>query len=156
MNREILFRGKRVDNGEWINGFFGIKGKDTEYERIYIMIDTLDVNHDFTYFYLTDIEVVPETIGQFTGLFDKNGKRIFEGDILRFPATSQYEETTYNAFEVFFHDNDCCDKHIGWQCNRMHPQGNSAGGSEYWNMIPKHTKQLIVIGNIHDNPDLLK
>lgn len=60
------------------------------------------------------------------------------------------------SFEVFFHDNDCCERHIGWQMNRIHFQGNICGTGRDPQFKPSTTAQMVVIGNIHDNPELLK
>lgn len=71
--REILFRGKRVDNGEWIEGFFAKSG-----DKTFILIDS-----DIAFGYVTMKEVLSETIGQYTGLTDKNSKRFLRGILRR-------------------------------------------------------------------------
>lgn len=133
--REILFRGKRLDNGEWVYGFI-VKMFGT-----YHIIDKDDEN--------TAYEVIPETIGQYTGLKDKNGKRIFEGDILSIPFEedrSPYEENSiyYEKGEVYFDT-----ERYGWYV-RFREYNEEISLWEYDNT------DIEVISNIYDNPELLK
>jgi uncharacterized phage protein (TIGR01671 family) len=85
-----------------------------------------------------------EGIMQFTGLLDKNGKEIYEGDLLG--LTQELGQADRVFFEVFYHDGkgafDCC---------RTHYQGNRCGGY----IPPLNSDHLEVIGNIYENPDLL-
>ena len=129
--REYLFRGKRVDNGEWVesNCFYQCNGKVKLWD---------EPNRDGY------VEVEKETLGLFTGLTDKNGTKIFEGDICRFREWSKGEM--------------CWVGKVHWE----HQQFMITGGPNkecetvfelcMSRFIPENIE---VIGNIHDNPELL-
>lgn len=134
--REIICRGKRADNGEWVEGYYGCKGKNCEgYEEHCIMVSTLtNLEVSCVYpFYFTDYPVIPETVGQYTGLKDENGKKIFEGDIVS-TGTAVHKIRFVNGAFVCSH-----------RCSGFPMYGMVGTDLEYE-----------VIGNIHDNPELLK
>ena len=102
--------------------------------------------------YKQKMTVVEEsTVGQFTGLVDRNGKRIFEGDIF----TSDYFDDTYN-FEVVFSDGAFCGKHKSTGIYMLGFTNYDDNGEDlgYW-CEEDYTSHIQIIGNIHDNPELL-
>ena len=124
--REVLFRGKRTDCGEWVEG-----------DLLHYESGEMAICKGFSkYGYeATEIigryKVIPKTIGQFTGLTDKNGKRIFEGDIVRYEDDIGY--VIYNGDDARF----------------LVDSPNMYISMDYSN-------EFEVIGNIHDNPELLQ
>lgn len=126
--REILFRGKRVDNGEWVYGYF-VK---MLWELIIIPLE--DEN--------TVYPVVPETVGQYTGLTDKNGKKIFEGDIVELTYYTLPEERKVMA-EVAYEEESAAFVLYSF-------------GTENKGICGEICNTNKVIGNIYDNPEMLE
>lgn len=141
MKREILFRGKRIDNGEWDYGYF-VKYKPyaSEDKIVYGIVPT----------YVSELylfEVDPETVGQYTGLYDKNDLKIFEGDIVKLHnELGEYPlPVIYRAGSFWLYDKTII--------NGDYPDDENAGLDLLGSYI---TDVLEVIGNIHDNPELLE
>ncbi|MBR6617951.1 MAG: hypothetical protein IKL00_08810 [Oscillospiraceae bacterium] len=131
--REILFRGKRKDNGEWVEGYYVCVGGKYHY----ILTGQIDLMSGYPRFIYC--EVIPETVGQYTGLTDKNGKKIFEGDIVRFRTqTSVFKP----SFLVMWHEETARFIVAIKDGVRAYPMDK--------------TWKYEIIGNIHDNPELLK
>ena len=132
--REILFRGKQKYNGEWIisgNVFFGGSLK-------YMYFPNPDNGPVENVFVCR--EVIPETVGQYTGLTDKNGKKIFEGDVCRNIKTGE-------VFSVKWHGT-----FAGFVWSRRKENSCLCDFGELFRCFDR----CEVIGNIHDNPELLK
>ena len=143
--RDIEFRGKRTDNGEWVYGYVyrcDWAGK----ENVYI------IPHYDSALHL--IEVDPETVGQYTGLKDKNGTKIFEGDILKgFNYPYKYEEEFNYFAEVLWFENSPAFGIYTLKNPKSKVSGISEGNTDYMeDWIPNSWE---VIGNIYDNSELL-
>jgi len=139
--REILFRGKRIDNGEWVEGMLV---QHHEEIKASIVLNHFGVTEEVDF-----ICVDPSTVGQYTGLQDKNGKRIFEGDIIqiRFEGDAEPPSTPpvwYETGKVIWHE-----QLHGWYVVFDDPDGVAI--QEY-----RDGDDVFVIGNIHDNPELLQ
>lgn len=132
MGRTIKFRGKRVDNSEWVYGGYGILGEDTDLEKSIIIVSTLNTNSHVDRFYFTDIEVSKETIGQFTGLKDKNEVEIYEGDFV----------STIDGLRVVRYFNGSFRMEL--------PMGGIDSNQTSWFF------KVCVVGNIFDNPEMLE
>ena len=142
--REILFRGKRLDNGEWVEGFYTCfnnkehriyTGYAEKEHRIYTGYAETDCGDYYPDWWAVD----PETVGQYTGLEDKNGRRIFEGDIVDHHAQGNI---IVNRGVVKWDEKNGRWAH---RLNTMEP-AFSLFNPAAWE----------VIGNICDNPELLK
>ena len=145
--REILFRGKRTDNGEWVEGFYVclFEKKNGFYQANHYIFDGNIRFGEETYtghwnYYQEVIvckkKIDEKTLGQFTGMTDKNGKKVFEGDIIRKTNEGRHPQiftanirTSFRANEEVYYGP--CD-HFNESC------------------------EYEIIGNVHDNPELLE
>ena len=128
--REILFRGKRADGGGWVEGNLFIPDREDTPTEICIGTNIVRITY----------EVIPETVGQYTGLTDKNGKKIFEGDIVRnkcYMGKVEYNDDFAKFYVVY-----------------------SEFSGNWFDFEGEHgypvSLDCEVISNIHDNPELLK
>jgi len=125
MDREILFRAKRIDNGEWAEGLpsYAPDGDIAEME--------VDVRHRSSVMNSAFVNIDPETVCQYTGLTDKNGKKIFEGDII--------DDIDYGIMKcIYLHGSFVWYKEDGFRIECM-----------------RYVPKIEVIGNIFDNPELI-
>lgn len=132
--REIIFRGKRTYNGEWVYGWPFADTADCSLKKVgkcgcphdgreYFIVEWVDDFHEYE-----EREVIPDTVGQYTGLKDKHGKRIFEGDILSL-RTGRPHVVRFKDGAFILEDS----------------------------AIPiSFAIKFEIIGNVHDNPELIK
>ena len=140
--REILFRAKDEAQNKWVYGYY--IHLPSAAGSVHIMqVPAGNPDESNTSYY-----IIPETVGEYTGLTDKNGKKIFEGDILKIvhkyqspfdDDTKEYTDVTTDV--VFFDDEGLCF---------------SYGKSPFLCVADNVTAEYEVVGNIHDNPELLE
>ena len=133
--REILFKAKRLDNGEWVKGSL-ISTEDNSGFILQSKTKAFIPKGANTFCSTECYEIDPTTLCQYTGLTDKNGKRIWENDIVEHEISS-----VLGAVEWYAED------YVGWWVNDEY-LGKQQFTDEMWD-------ECVVIGNIFDNPELL-
>ena len=151
MNREILFKAKRIDNGGWVEGYYiyhikrticpigdSVKPEDEQHVIMQDGFSDWNMPRDTVVY-----EIDPDTLCQYTGLTDKNGKKIWENDIIK---TSRYGKddgkgSNFAGFDIFS---------VQWD------DGGFALYSKWRRFNLRDNNGYEVIGNIFDNPELLE
>lgn len=138
MNREIKFRGKRIKNGEWVYGSLLLWSDGDA---------TILQNNDGNNNAVWKREVDPSTVGQYTGLKDKNGKEIYEGDIMFLSDRGSHKEEVIVEHGLY-----------GWTFYNPKTATFYSDGSHTYYAVENYRFMFgtgVCIGNIHDNPELL-
>lgn len=136
--RTIKFRSK-TKRGEWVIGYYVGKSSIDEV----CILPFQNVNYDIGY--INDSECyycIADTLGQFTGLYDKNGKEIYEGDILRWGVDNRLYVVTFEKGMFFASAKECNEEILG--------------GFPLHLLTISEVGECVIVGNIHDNPELLK
>lgn len=133
--REILFRAKSLHFNKWIEGYYAKGDKDC-----IVCFGEAGIKWQ---------AVKPETVGQFTGLTDKNGRKIFEGDILAIKFYPQYVN------RVCWDGPPDAIAKVFWDFSGFRLNATNGKDRRYPALVDVNFKETEVIGNIHDNPELL-
>lgn len=150
--REILFRGKYANSGKYTGGEYPNNGEWVYGDLVHYEDDAPSIHADLGMGWYGNYRVDPDTVGQYTGLIDKNGTRIFEDDIVS--CVSATEVTLKGVVKFGFHQDVAVEDYnnYGWYiewaviapCDGENDKPN----------IAEWIDDLSVIGNVHDNPDL--
>lgn len=155
MNREIFFRGKRCSDGEWVYGYY-VESKHSwqghKPHKSWIVPNAISNGGFFNV--LGRYAVKDDTVGQFTGLYDKNGVKIFDGDVVckrDLTFGLQYEGVVVYNSEIgcfrIHSENNGVTMRMGFEVSDVYDDGKCTVPVKY---------EYEVIGNIHDNFDLMK
>lgn len=155
--REILFKAKRADTGEWVEGYYiyhinrticpigdSIKPEDEQHVIMQDGFSDWNMPRDTVHF-----DIAPETLCQYTGLKDKNGKRIWENDIVL--LREEIQDYEWKAAVKFGNPNR--EYNWGWQ---LVPVGECEMNKDILLWIDMDIANCEVIGNIFDNPELIR
>lgn len=155
--REILFKAKRADIGEWVEGYYiyhinrticpfgdSIKPEDEQHVIMQDGFSDWNMPRDTVHF-----DIIPETLCQYTGLKDKNGKRIWENDIVL--LREEIQDYKWKAAAKFGNPNR--EYNWGWQ---LVPVGECEMNKDILLWIDMDIANCEVIGNIFDNPELIR
>lgn len=140
--REILFKAKRIDNGEWVEGYYVHANKTLCKNDVHVIFNGCDLS------IAAEQEVDPETVCQYTGLTDRNGMKVFEGDILKF--TDEFNGYEWIGRMEFGNPN--AEYTWGWQL--VYISGEEANVDTLcWFDMEESGAYSEVIGNIHDKEE---
>jgi uncharacterized phage protein (TIGR01671 family) len=128
--REIQFRGKKIETNEWIEGYY-IVAAGMPFIYVFGVLDPLMVE--------------PTTVGQYTGLKDKKGKKIYEGDIIK--ISGDYKPGIYTVIWDSYR--------VAWWLKNV-KQREREHDDDYYQLLDNTWQDREIIGNIHDNPELLE
>lgn len=139
--REILFRGKRLDTGQWVYGYIRhYENNQHTTEKWTLYEPALSLEH----------EIDPNTVGQYTGVVDRLGKQVFEDDIIGYTDTDTGKTKIFGVVKWYHEGNFYINTDT--YCN--YTSDNDCANIGY--MMNRATTKLSVIGNIHDNPEMLE
>lgn len=139
MMRDIVFRGKYANKAKYVGGMYPDYGDWIYGDLIRIEKDTASISSDDGHGWFGNYRVIPDTVGQYTGLTDKNGVRIFEGDILSFASETGF-------FEIRWPEEDA----------RFIAVRPKVEGAPKVVLAAFMFEMGEVVGNVYDNPELLE